>query len=1021
MIGIHRTHTIYFTNMKKSLLFLILTFLFYNTLFSQSIPDDDLIPICDGQAITTGAPGNSGINTITIPCGSGQPLSPFIDFYYIKILSGTTFTFTVDPIGNDDYDFAAYLNPNWANLAATPNANKRGSQNDPFQTGQFNLGLSLTATDTCEPPGSTGAPEPGIVRYFDVQPDDEILIAIDRWSQTTQGYTISFGGDAVLDCTILGNSYGKCDTDENGTETFVAADFLPDLNADFPGSVYEFYEDQNDAETGTGPQVTFPYTANFINNPSTLFVRVETAGGAFQRVVQIFLYVNRIPQLESPVDLPELCDLNGDGQEIFDLTQAESLLVTDPSLYTFEYYEQLADAQAGNLNVISPADAYSSGNATVYVRVETGELDGNPEGCFAIGEVNLILTDELESAFSLNTTYCLNSVPPVLPSVSDNGITGNWSPAVIDTSAPGTFTFTFTPHPGQCALTFELEIEVTDQILPEFSLPAAYCVNEIPAALPPVSDNGIPGTWSPAVIDTGTAGTTVYTFTPDAGSCSTELELEIEITEGALPEFILETTFCVDAVPPALPTISDNGIPGTWSPAVINTGAPGITTYTFTPTDSTCTTPFQIQIEIIIGVELNTINPIPLCDEDFDGIYYYNLTQLNSQLINPDTGIIFNYYSSQQNVTDDISIPQTQWNNYQFTALPASIWVIAETTEGCRSETIEIQFTVGQEIQHSGSVGPVGYCEDDTIDLTQFENAMTTETGVNFIYYQTLANAENETNPLANASTYAPDGNGSVFVRLEKANRCPVIVEIMYESMPSPSIEDIPSGLVLCEGQETIEVEAGSDDPNATYLWEWGNGQTHSGPLITISESGVYSLTVTGANGCETTEQFTVQTASQPVITSVVSGADYFIVSAQSGSGTLLEYSLNGVIWQSSPRFDNLIKGEIYTVYVRENGCMVTSYKVVILDVSNFISPNGDGYNDFWEIRGIEVTPEATIKIFDRYGKMFVDTNFEGDYLWDGKYNGASVPAGDYWYILEIPSDGVAAAKKFVGHISIRN
>lgn len=1006
--------------MKRFLSFLTLTCLCQTAIFSQSIPDDDLIPICDGQSITTGAPGNSGITNITLPCNEFQPLSPFIDFYYIKILSGTTFTFMVNPIGNDDYDFAAYLNPNWSNLAATPTANKRGSQNDPFQTGVFHLGLSLTATDTCEPGGSTGNPEPGVVRYFNVQPDDEILIAIDRWSQTTQGYTISFGGDAVLDCTILGNSYGKCDVDGNGQESFVAADFLPDLNADFPGSVYEFYEDQNDAETGTGPQVTFPYVANFTDNPSTLFVRVETATGAFQRVVQIFLYVNRVPELESPVDLPELCDLNGDGEEIFDLTQAEALLVTDPSLYTFKYYEQLTDAQAGNLNVINPADAYSSGNATVYVRVETGELDGNPDGCFAIGEINLILTDELESEFSLNTTYCLDSVPPVLPSVSDNGITGNWSPAVINTSAPGIFTFTFTPNPGQCALAFELEIEVTDQILPEFSLPAAYCVNETPPALPGISDNGITGTWNPAVIDTGMPGTFTYTFIPDEGLCSAEIELEIEITEGILPAFDMENTFCVDAVPPVLPSVSDNGIAGTWNPSVIDTGTPGITTYTFTPDNNDCTTPFEIEIEIIIGVELNQVNPISLCDDDFDGIYQYNLTQLNSQLISPTTGLSFSYYASQQNADNDIPIPQNQWNAYEFATLPAGIWVIAETNDGCRSEIIPVQFVAGQQVQHTGGpLGPFGYCEEETIDLTQYESSMTSESGVNFTYYTTLLHAQNESDPLANTGAYTPDG--SVFVRLEKEGRCPAILEITFEALEAPAIEGIPSGLVLCEGQETIEVEAGSDDPNATYLWEWGNGQTHSGPLITISESGVYSLTVTGANGCGTTEQFTVETASQPVITAVVSGTDYFIVSAQSGSGTLLEYSLNGVIWQASPRFDNLIKGEIYTVYVRENGCMVTSYKVVILDVSNFISPNGDGYNDFWEIRGIEVTPEATIKIFDRYGKMFVDTNFEGNYLWDGKYNGASVPAGDYWYILEIPSDGVAVAKKFVGHISIRN
>src|SRR5690606_5385755 len=175
------------------------------------------------------------------------------------------------------------------------------------------------------------------------------------------------------------------------------------------------------------------------------------------------------------------------------------------------------------------------------------------------------------------------------------------------------------------------------------------------------------------------------------------------------------------------------------------------------------------------------------------------------------------------------------------------------------------------------------------------------------------------------------------------------------------------------------------DDPTATFLWEWGNNQSQNGPVITITTAGIYTLTVTGENGCESTEQLIVNSAAQPVITSVESGTNYLIVHVQSGGG-ILEYSLNGVIWQSSPRFDNLVKGETYTVYVREDGCMIDSHKVVILDISNFVSPNGDGHNDLWEVRGIEVTPKATIKIFDRYGKIFVDTNFDGNYVWDGKY-----------------------------------
>lgn len=1026
--------------MKKCLLLLTLAFSFYS--YSQTIPEDDIIPICDGQSISTGAPGNSGIHNIVTSCSS-QPLSPFLDFYYIRIQSGTTFTFLVEPVGNDDYDFAAWLNPNWNNLNSTPNGNKRGSQNDPNQTGIYHLGLSLTATDLCEEGGSTGYPEPGLLRYFDVQPGDEILIAIDRWSQTSQGYTISFGGNAELDCTILGNSYGKCDTDGNGQESFVQADFLSDLNADFPGGQFEFYTTQTNAEQSTGPQVTFPYTINMSDNPSELFVRVENANGAFIRVVQIFLYINELPQLTSPVDLPALCDAGGDGEEAFDLTQAENDLVADPGLYTFKYYESQADADAGGPNIINTPATYSSGSTTVYVRVETGSLDGNEEGCFSVGEINLILTEQTETEFDLVDEYCLGTTPAILPNLSDNGITGTWAPATINTT---------------------------------------------------------------------TLGTTVYTFTPALSECATEFQIEIEVVEGITPAFTLDEVFCEGITAPLLPTVSDNEIAGTWFPAIIDTSTPGTAIYTFTPDDSNCTTTYELEIEIVATAQLNTNVQIELCDENFDGTYEYNLSDLNGELITSDTGLIFSYYATQQDFDNGTSIPQNQWANYQFNDLPVSIIVSALTEEGCMSQPVQVQFiegqditlltgpyeipfcegtpvdltdfhsiysseagvtftyylsldnaesetspltdtnnylpsgigsviyvrlekadrcpsivevefTAGQEVMHNpGPFGPIRFCEDETIDLTVFESEIAQETGVSFGYYETLSNAENEINPITDEADYLAQGNGVVYVRLEKTDRCDVIVELEFAQRPSPEIQGLgPLNRIICEGRETIEIEAVSNDPGATFLWTWGNNQSHDSATIEISQAGTYVLTVTDTNGCTSTEQLVIAASPSPVIKSIESGNNYLVVSAEPGGSGLLEYSLNNVIWQTSPRFDNLLKGEIYTVYVRENGCMVSSYQAVILDVPNFISPNGDGYNDQWTIRGIEITPQSTIKIFDRYGKIFVDTSFDGNYVWDGKYGGRPLPSGDYWYIMEVPSDGIIIAQKFVGHVSIKN
>jgi len=57
----------------------------------------------------------------------------------------------------------------------------------------------------------------------------------------------------------------------------------------------------------------------------------------------------------------------------------------------------------------------------------------------------------------------LNEIPPVLPLVSENGVTGSWDPATISTDTPGTFTFIFTPEEDQCATGIEMTIEVINK------------------------------------------------------------------------------------------------------------------------------------------------------------------------------------------------------------------------------------------------------------------------------------------------------------------------------------------------------------------------------------------------------------------------------------------------------------------------------------------------------------------------------------------------------------------------------
>jgi len=125
-----------------------------------------------------------------------------------------------------------------------------------------------------------------------------------------------------------------------------------------------------------------------------------------------------------------------------------------------------------------------------------------------------------------------------------------------------------------------MTITVNPNIVPTFTQVPPICQGATLTALPTTSNNGITGTWSPALNNTTT---TTYTFTPTAGQCATTATMTITVNPNIVPTFTQVPPICQGATLTALPTTSNNGITGTWSPALNNTTT---TTYTFTPSSS---------------------------------------------------------------------------------------------------------------------------------------------------------------------------------------------------------------------------------------------------------------------------------------------------------------------------------------------------------------------------------------------------------------------------------------------------
>jgi gliding motility-associated-like protein len=205
-----------------------------------------------------------------------------------------------------------------------------------------------------------------------------------------------------------------------------------------------------------------------------------------------------------------------------------------------------------------------------------------------IGNVNYSSTGIIPT-FTQVAPICSGVTLQNLPAVSLNGISGSWHPAIDNTI---TTTYTFTPLPGSCGTTTQMTIEVIPSVTPVFDQVAAICEDGFLAALPTTSNNGITGSWSPAVNNTAT---TIYTFTPSSGICVDTVMMTIVVNPKVTPQFVSVAPICYGDPAFALPLVSDNNVHGTWAPLLDNTQTAN---YSFIPDLGECAFSSSLQLQV---------------------------------------------------------------------------------------------------------------------------------------------------------------------------------------------------------------------------------------------------------------------------------------------------------------------------------------------------------------------------------------------------------------------------------------
>lgn len=350
--------------------------------------------------------------------------------------------------------------------------------------------------------------------------------------------------------------------------------------------------------------------------------------------------------------------------------------------------------------------------------------------------------------------------------------------------------------------------------------------------------------------------------------------------------------------------------------------------------------------------------------------------------------------------------------------------LVSVSLSGC-SRTLSGAVTIG--ISPTPTVtyaGDVVYCEGENVNITLSGTA-----GATFSWTATQNGTSGATsgngNQINDIITLTAGTAGTItYAVTPSLNGCvgnPVLISVTVHPLPSPQIQDgvICTTSVAAPSTQFYTLDTGLNPASHSFQWFLGSNPIPGafGSTYNATQTGTYTVIATNAAGCvsapatatvgempqgeslliEQSEAF----ADQPRITVTVIG----------GGGPFL-YQLDNGPFQSSNVFQNVPPGT-HTVTVIDDYCTNLTASVTLINYPKFFTPNSDGFNDTWNIDGLD----AIIWIFDRYGKLLkqIGTNGSG---WDGTYNGQPMPSSDYWFMIDYTENGMM--KTFRAHFALK-
>ncbi|MFD2568070.1 T9SS type B sorting domain-containing protein [Pseudotenacibaculum haliotis] len=854
--------------------------------------------------------------------------------------------------------------------------------------------------------------------------------------------------DAVTDM-------GICDDNDDGDDTngFIQSIDLETQTATILGTqdpgdfTVTYHESTTDATSGANA-LSSPFS-NTTANTQTIYVRVtNNATGCYTDRTSFVVNIRPLPVITAAVELKQ-CDNDTDGFSVFNLNEAATDISTNYMNETFIFYETLADAQSGNNPIPNPT-TYTNQvvtSDTVWARA-ISSFD-----CYRISEVTLtVSTTGIPSTFQRVFNVCddfldINGDDNANNDDTDGITTFDFSSVTTEVRAlfPTTQQLTITYYRNEADALAE-QNAITD--------PANYRnigypnSQQIYVRVDSNLDNDCLGFGAHITLNVDP----IPTANP-----VTDLELCDNADDGDFTNGIVQT-FDLDSQTPVLLgtqnpadfTVSyhltaadanSGNNPITNTSAYENASANQQTIYVRMVNNTTGCFNDHASFDLIVNPlpVANFVEDLEVCDDDTDGSAQNGFSQnINLELqtagilgTQDPTNFTVTYHASFADAQSGANILTSPYTNTQ--AFTQIIYVrITNGTTNCVNNISNFNVIINPE-PTAEAVDDLLTCDDDADgdDTNGFVQDINLDSQIPLIlgatqdeddftvtFHETQADATSGANPLSSPFSNTVANQQTIYVRVANNDTGCVNDDLTFDVIVNPLPEfSVTSPQIVClNGPElTIGVEnpAGIYD----YVWTDPDGNTIIGSQITVTSGGLYTVTATTTDGtgCSRTLEIQVNESIIATITdndvTIVDDSDNNSISIDTSNLGIgdYEYALtdeNGVIihpYQDEPLFENL-EGGFYTIRVRDkNGCGIVSLDVSVIEFPKFFTPNNDGINDTWAIKGANSTfyPTSQIHIFNRFGKVMAEINIDNP-GWNGTFNGKTLPSDDYWFAIKL-------------------